>query len=281
MGLRVEMILVVPAWVRENSNQTDAIWVSRWRKWMIPSRRASYLQRSEYGRGQSKGNPVSFDILISWHTLAPECMSATFLWLILVLSTNSLTAHHSLLHILLLFTLICICIQDKIPESENLCRLTSVNRGTEMMSSAYIPQATSQLATSKTPTPCHHSKLSLIRLLCEICIIGANILFKYLNMRCELRCQSRSSLAPCTIHPAADTPLLAWTGLIDQAGSLVSSETKRSFVISGPKKLWGGAQETWALGWIENELTFGASRTDNELEESENFQNLSHWPRRT
>ena len=44
----------------------DAMGLEMERKRMMefPSRRASYLQRSEYGRRQSKGNPVSFKILI-------------------------------------------------------------------------------------------------------------------------------------------------------------------------------------------------------------------------
>ena len=63
-----------------------------------------------------------------------------------LLITDSGPFHHLLnssfiLHIFHIFILICICIQDKVlaPASENLCHLISVNRGTEIMSTAYFP----------------------------------------------------------------------------------------------------------------------------------------------
>ena len=58
--------------------------------------------------------------------------------------------------------------------------------------------------------------------------------------------------------------------------SNLAKKTKRSFVI-GPKNCEVVIKKLEL--WVE--LTFGESRANNELEESErrNFQSLSHWPR--
>ena len=142
-------------------------------------RRASYLQRSEYGsRKQSKGNLVRAcsEILHTGPSMQILMTDSSPFHDLIALSSFCPQIHpsphlHPDLHLhsrqdpglLVFFSVWYSWIEG---------RKWRLPYYFSFLSKSFPQQVTSQLVTIKTPSPSHHSKLSLIRLLCEICIIG-------------------------------------------------------------------------------------------------------------